>query len=259
MPILTLDYPGNSSELDLDLSEDLWSLLNLNHDMLTPARNGGRILKREFFQPVKNTHRYLLKRPEVQDSEQEWWALCDRDGNPNPALSDDLDADIDLARPGPKIVLILESPHRDEYDDNFSPLRPARGRRGTGIHYCLASHVLPMLIHFGLELDDNQKYDVYLVNPVPYQASLQYLQRPKRPAKKRDALKSAVWWKLWDCCKPDFERRLEDYRPQIVLNGCTGEFKDAVGGIVRNLNGIQHFHVSHPSRWQSVLSPIKSA
>lgn len=257
MPVLTLDHPDGLVNVELDATR--WNLLDLHHDMLEPAQNGGLTLKRDFFRSVKDTHRYLLKWPEGQEGEQKWWDLCDRDGNSNPAFSDDLDADIDLARPGPKIVLILESPHRDEYDDNFMPLRPARGKTGSGIHCFLASHVLPLLLHFGLELDNDQKYEVYLVNPVPYQASLQYLQRSGGSVKQREALKSAVWWKLWDRCKSDFERRLHDYRPQIVLNGCTSEFKDAVGGIVRKLEGVQHFHVTHPSRWQSDLSPIKKA
>ena len=38
-----------------------------------------------------------------------------------------------------KLALVLESPHKDEYDNNFVPLRPANGKTGNSINTKICS------------------------------------------------------------------------------------------------------------------------
>ena len=72
----------------------------------------------------------------------------------------------------PRIVILLESPNKDEYDKGFKPLRPANGI--TGLYLCcfLPNHVLPKLIDLGLTLVQKKPFDILLVNHVQYQVSL---------------------------------------------------------------------------------------
>jgi hypothetical protein len=146
------------------------------------------------------------------------------------------------------IVLLLESPHIDEYTSEFTPLGPARDTTGLGIHQYLSSHVLPMLIHAGLQLQPEKRYNLCLVNPIPYQTSLGHVL-----GKLYDRLRNDIWCKLWPACRANFEDRLCEYRPEIVMNGCTSEIKPKETESVRAYQPEQHFNLSHPSSWQRSL------
>lgn len=221
------------------------------------------MVKSGFFAPdkrVKDKQRYLLK----WDTDASWWKLHTSEDDPVPQLPakkgsrrffDRLDTDIDPSAAQHKIAVLLESPHKDEYDKNLHPRGPARGATGKNFHAYFVSHVLPMLVAAGLKLDQDV-YRIYLVNPVPYQASLRYLL--KKPLKE---LKDAVWKALWRAgCREDFLGRLKCYRPQIVLNGCTAGVKQLVTCAVNSHGpefGLeQHFNIAHPSSWQRALAPF---
>ena len=85
---------------------------------------------------------------------------------------------------------------------------------------------------------------------------------PPRGRKKAfEDLKNAVWTALWDAgCRQDFLDRLKRYRPQIVLNGCTGGVKqlvtDAVNDPAQDFGLKQHYNIAHPSSWQRALKPF---
>ena len=226
---------------------------------------------RQFFSPKKRVNdkqRYLLK----WDNEVGKWGLytsTNASVQPPPTKKrelnrffDALDADIDLTvkvKVENVIAVLLESPHKDEYSDKMSPRGPARGATGTNFQTYFVSHVLPMLVAAGLRLEETLVYRIYMVNPVPYQASLGRLL--DKPPKHLNDLKSKVWENLWNAdCQEGFVDRMKVYKPRIILNGCTADVKQEVTNTVNSHRSSfeleQHFNIAHPSNWQKNLKPF---
>jgi hypothetical protein len=260
---LILDFQGH--EIKIPLKEDRRKLLKGSSRWLTPAsaENGDvRVSGEVFAQPVEDVERYLLKK------DGDWWALYAPDESTIPPLTDEtelakffnaLDRKISSPLLEPKIAVLLESPHEQEYDADFNPLGPARGPTGASFHRYFTSHVLPMLFRAGLTLDHRPGgYHIFLVNPVPYQASLRHLLNEGS-----EPLKNAVWKKLWTHCKDNFMDRLGEYAPKIILNGCTADAKALVAEAVKEHEKqhgkVQHYNVAHPSQWQLALPPFGKA
>ena len=157
-----------------------------------------------------------------------------------------------------RVVLILESPHKNEYDDTDRP-RPANGKTGRNIR----DHLVGMLIGRNL-LQFEQRYALFLMNAVQYPCSLGVDTRHHR---------SAVFRALWEhqVVQKDFERRLRSYWRQgehdIIVNACTlGERAPAQKELRRlvegcdsgnDISGVKsvrpegsHLRVSHPCDWR---------
>lgn len=150
------------------------------------------------------------------------------------------------------IIMLLESPHTDEYAPDFTPLGPAQGETGMGIHYHFTSHVLPMLTQAGLKLSTRREYSICLVNPVQYQASLgNILTELNGP------LRDNVWLELWGACRQEFQRRLLTYRPVVILNGCTSKAKTQVTTAIHSFRSAQVFNTNHPSFWRRTLAGFR--
>lgn len=121
------------------------------------------------------------------------------------------------------LVVVVESPHKDEYcNGNLScPIAPAQGGTGYGIEHHLSD--IANLITCRVPNMGNE-YRVIIANPIPWQASLSSLheQSPRRSPWKN--LRDAVWKALWniDSVKGYFLTRLNNYNPSIVVNACTG-------------------------------------
>jgi hypothetical protein len=127
------------------------------------------------------------------------------------------------------IVLILESPHIDEYglclDDKgnlkrLCPIAPAQGDTGTSIDSQL-SHVLANIQR---KLTQKEKlgcgfYRFIIVNPVPYQTSLGSLYNGLNKP-----IRNAIWKEMWNivAVKNDFFNRIHSYNPSLIINACTG-------------------------------------
>lgn len=128
----------------------------------------------------------------------------------------------------PTIALVLESPHKKEYDEKSTPLGPARGTTGNNIQSCLLGN----LAKFSVINDQNHngsyflsssriaegKYRLLLINAVQFQCSLGDLCGKKKA--RRDEIFNAVWE---NGGKNDFTDRLKKYNPHIIINCCTGE------------------------------------
>lgn len=149
-------------------------------------------------------------------------------------------------------IIILESPHKDEYDENFSPLSPARGETGKCFFNYFISHVLPILESLGLKLDRKLVYSICFVNPIPFQTSLVEIHKDGLNKSIRDK----VWKALYPKIKDSFRCRLLSYKPKVILNGCTSDLKSSVLNEL-NIVGVQRFDVSHPSSWQRALGSFK--
>lgn len=120
-----------------------------------------------------------------------------------------------------RLVVVLESPHKEEYEPNGEPRGPARGRTGEHLKEHLADVVKE---HVG-EIND---CEVLLMNAIQYQCSLGNLGtsgQNKRSYRKRC---DTVFREVWNCedekGRKNFEKRLQDLgldEKDVILNTCT--------------------------------------
>lgn len=124
------------------------------------------------------------------------------------------------------VVIVLESPHTSEYKDKKS-VGPACGSTGLNIRRFFLKH----FINYCLEIDDgsyglfsrttseieNGKYKLVLLNSVQYQCSLGV-------SLKNNKKKNMVFAKCLenDTFSDDLFNRLRLFKPDIVINACTG-------------------------------------
>ena len=108
-----------------------------------------------------------------------------------------------------RIVIILESPHKDEYSKQITA--PAMGTTGENINKYLLD-ILNKKI--GNPQIDKKEYDVILMNAIQYQTSLGI---------DTEYFRDRVWLTLWNKgdLRKEFIKRLEGYNADIVFNFCT--------------------------------------
>lgn len=115
------------------------------------------------------------------------------------------------------IVIILESPHKDEYDNAKCKIAPAPALGITGCN--LDKGFVDILKDF---MEENKgiikdgTYQVILMNAIQFQCSLGL-----EPIVEK--IKDEIFLSLWasDNIVENFKQRLEKYRPDIIINCCT--------------------------------------
>ena len=149
------------------------------------------------------------------------------------------------------VLLLLESPHKDEYlngNPRF-PIAPAQGRTGRRIDKFLAC-ILNNPHSRGTIGDINSNSRVIIANPVQFQTSLWAVH--ERSLSGLHTLRNAVWKTLWDVpqIQWNFRRRLGAYRPDVVLNCCTYDLGKLVTPFLSQYSlGARIFRARHPSMW----------
>lgn len=177
------------------------------------------------------------------------------------------------------IVIVLESPHIDEYDpDTKKPIGPAYGKTGDLIN----KHLIGILnSEPRIRTLKNGSYDLILVNAIQHQCSLGENTRFYR-----DAMFFYYWEK--EKYRTDFKERLNNIfskysGDKILINSCTKgahsdlitnhkgkitkkyieelgvssvEYKDSLSGYVNqeikcidNISIIKLYNTPHPSSW----------
>lgn len=128
------------------------------------------------------------------------------------------------ASDGPTLLIVLESPHCDEYQQgsrpgSMSPIGPAKGGTGTAICRYLAG-ILGKSSDMGTVPTGTQ---VVIANPVPFQASLHAVHGQKL-AGSFAHLRDAVWKSIWEVqeVRDAFQATVTRYGPQWIVNACTG-------------------------------------
>ena len=135
-----------------------------------------------------------------------------------------------------RMAIIVESPHKDEFDSNFNPLAPLNGFSGQRF----ASQILTKL-NFWFSTNCNFQYSKFLpfdleikiFNPIQYQASLYHFLNGKITYNNfgnfmynsiDSDLRDKVWRCLFHNCglKTDFINRISSYKPDFIINCCTG-------------------------------------
>ncbi len=122
----------------------------------------------------------------------------------------------------PTIVIVLESPHKDEFEKN-TPM-PAMGQTGDNIIKYFPSVLMQYMYQERGKNNsallrakgdiENGKYRIALVNVIQYQCSLG--RKPKE-------FRNDVFCKMWNFpkVKKDFIHRLKILNPIIIINCCT--------------------------------------
>ena len=156
------------------------------------------------------------------------------------------------------IVLLLESPHKDEYIAD--PKRPACGKTGDNIDRCLGT-VLSRIEECEGQQPIVPGSHVIISNPIQFQTSLHAIhgKSPRADNGKWGTLRDNVWRTLWneEHIQQCFRERLVDtYNPTLIINACTGDRKNTdslkrhVEDFVRAaLQNVPHYYVGHPASW----------
>ena len=115
------------------------------------------------------------------------------------------------------LVLVLESPHTDEFDENGNPIGPANGTTGRNIR----EHISKIFPNFS-------NYHLILMNAIPFQCSLGFplSKKEKENLKRRDEVFGAVWGNFGKIFfKARLKKLLDELQNKgknvVVVNACT--------------------------------------
>ena len=125
-----------------------------------------------------------------------------------------------------RIVLLMESPHAEEFDKENKVIGPANGKTGSNIFLKLPE--LIQSIHNNNPFE-NEVYDLLLMNAVTFQCSLGF---------PTDHFRDFMFLGLWfDGARESFNRRIENLElseKDIILSSCTRGshkfFRKTLGG-----------------------------
>ena len=148
----------------------------------------------------------------------------------------------------PTIAIVLESPHIREYDFNGCPIGPAQGRTGT----CLKQYIIKILESQNIR----GQYKLLLIEAVSFQCS-------NGGEKINHTSRNQLFKIVWKCGgKRDFLSRIKLYKPQILINACTGGKKgisksgslnylvqQSLEKLTAENSSCQLFYSNHPSDW----------
>lgn len=156
------------------------------------------------------------------------------------------------------MVLLLESPHSNEYcyrNDEMYPIAPAQGTTGDNLHLLIYTYLKKAIPDCVIK---DGFYPVIIVNPIPWQTSLDYVLM--NCGKMNKTVKEEVWRKIWVVpgVKEHFKTRLDSYKPRLFINACTGgkfsrdESKTTLNNLVyrylhANFSDVKIVNTYHPS------------
>ena len=179
---------------------------------------------------------------------------------------------------GATLVIVLESPHRDEYGGAVrTPIAPARGATGARIHNYLCN-ILNCCARSNNLLLACAPVRVIISNPIPFQTSAFAIHggRLCKPMRLRDVIWRGLWW-LQDANQIQatqheddqlpyvfqrmFQEKLERYTPTAIVNACTRTLRPKITEALRKLpHTIELYEADrHPSGWRcdnTGLTPI---
>lgn len=150
------------------------------------------------------------------------------------------------------IVLLLESPHIEEYTHNFVAIAPAQGITGDNIHNYLGKVINHKSCKSKL---DDRNYRLIIANPIQYQMSLGHILK-SLDSKTRDIVWKNVWKDEKLGLQKQFEDRISSYKPNLIINACTSKLKNYVKKAI-NAN-CEIVDIYHPVKWKMYKNDIGS-
>lgn len=240
-------YPVN---VNMQVREDLLQSLHPEYLSIPDSLEEGRVTVKQCFfsgeRKVPNVYRFLAH---VHDGQSEIRRFTDKSSGLSESRFNDrpLNADEHLKN----IVLLLESPHEEEYNyaKGFQPIAPAQGSTGNFLNRDIGRVLNTILGETRLE---NGEYRVIIINPVPYQTSLHYLHGHAIKSFYK-SLRNSVWKVLWDnesCFQAELGQLLGELQPALIINSCTAELKDDVTTFLQgHFPHLIIYTTNHPSAW----------
>lgn len=146
-------------------------------------------------------------------------------------------------KPLKRIGLLLESPHKDEYQNGI-PIRPANGVTGQKIEALIAKR-MPQLCS-KLSCTDQYDYEIILINAIQYQTSCYKILKENWSKTNRDHVFKLLFNNL--NLKNDLTTRIKNYNLDYVLNCVTSKLKDEVRNCYQNISNTAADD-DHPSAW----------
>ena len=151
------------------------------------------------------------------------------------------------------LVLLLESPHKAEYDLYGNPLRPANGTTGTKINDLFAKQANN---NKSWRLNKEKTYCIQLVNAIQYQTSaFNQLNNQKNYNKQWRSIRNYIFKTLWKNeqlfnLQADLTKRINTIKSKITINCVTGG--KSVSGLQSMVNKLIKSRIcySHPSSWK---------
>ena len=155
------------------------------------------------------------------------------------------------------VLLLLESPHKDEYQAGNveCPIAPANGATGDSIDRLLST------VLAGIEGDDLviPHGHVIISNPIQFQTSLHAIHGNGPGSESRwNTLRNNVWKTLWGQpgghVQQNFQERLAAYNPSLIINACTGGVEQGTlnslveACLPNDVPRRRSRHPSHPSK-----------
>ena len=235
----------------------------INQDTFKDMETKNAIIDILNVEKVPDVHRYNLFY-ENWDWQLVWleeWEI--HDSNFNDLLVNNINSNNQKT-----IVLILESPHKEEfqyYDINgniinnwaienihaIKPISPAQWATGSMI-YEKFEIIFKQIEN---QLSENELYKIIIANPIPYQTSLHSLHG-KSLKSSYATLRNNIWNHLWNIPKirNNFLERLIQYKTDIVVNLCTTWVRTKVENTICWWIDSKQIHTkytteSHPSSW----------
>ena len=147
------------------------------------------------------------------------------------------------------VLLLLESPHKDEYK-NGTPIAPARGQTGIKIERHLAC-ILNNPHNNCMTRNIGDNFRIIIANPVQFQTSLWTIHKGALSDWRK--LRNAIWKTLWNVpwVQRNFCCRLRHYNPDLVLNCCTHKLNDLASSFLLQCGfGARTYRAAHPSVWK---------
>lgn len=243
-----------------DLANELLSL-GLRRDLVHHDSNRNRLYIRGLFGPANwmpDVDRYRMLREN---------SIASHDLNTHPVHVSTypyIDLSPELYPMMATLVIILESPHRDEYGGSVTaPIAPARGYTGECIDDLLGAKLMSCNRLMQL-LGSRLPIRVVIANPVPFQTSAYAIHRGRVEDAKK--LRNEIWRKLWDLedcngsrvIQDDFCARMHRYRPIAIVNACTSDLRGRVRTLLRRAGYTSRlFHTNHPSDWRRRDIPVR--
>lgn len=198
---------------------------------------------------VDNVYRYLLKIRLEEKEKLKLYYFVNKHLHFSQSIYND--HPISEEKNIPVILLILESPHEEEYiyKNILCPNAPAQGKTGINIEECIIE-VFDKIINNN-KINDGD-YRIIIYNPIPYQTSLHYLHN-KGINSSFKTLRNNVWKKLWNeevSIKNEFKDFLKNNDIKIVLNATTSDLKEYVSDFIKSNSNIKNkFEIYHPAAW----------
>lgn len=183
-----------------------------------------------------------------------------QDNNPNSVIIEKPDIT--------SIVLILESPHKDEYDCNFNRIGPAQGSTGSAIDVNIETLLNELANKHNINLD-KKEYKFIICEPIPYQCSLHEIYKDYYSGID-NTIRNKVWKKLWEIkdgnknllLQNNFRKRILSYSPDLIINACTSNLKGFVTELLYKpeFNKIPNIVKTHhpASNWNKHNNSINS-